>query len=111
MVRYFKTTGIYDDSNLLRVSVKYDKSKGYVAQIEPCYKDEFSYGMIFSAEYYKYYNTLVCRLVPSARKSAKKEAEAIALAELNMENLLNQYIIMAENRGGRHIEIVGELED
>jgi hypothetical protein len=54
---------------------------------------------------------LVCDLVPCVRKSAKKEAEAIALAELNMNNLLEQYVTMAESKGGRRIEIVGELED
>lgn len=111
MVRYFKTTGIYDDSNLLRVEVKYNKGKGYVAEINPCRKDEHSWGILYCEKYYNYYNTLVCMLVPCGRKSAKKEAEAIALAKLNIENLLEQYVVMAENKGGRHIEIVGELEE
>lgn len=111
MVRYYKTTGIYADSNLLRVEVKYNKGKGYVAEINPCRKDEHSWGILYCKEYYNYYNTLSCMLVPCSRKSAKKEAEAIALAELNIENLLEQYVVMAENKGGRHIEIVGELED
>lgn len=44
MVHYYKTTGIYEDSNLLRVEVKYDKGKGYVAQITPCHKNEYSWG-------------------------------------------------------------------
>lgn len=111
MVRYFKTTGIYADSNLLRVEVKYNKGKGYVVEINPCRKDEHSWGILYCKEYYNYYNTLVCMLVPCGRKSAKKEAEAIALSELNIENLLEQYVTMAENKGGRHIEIVGELEE
>lgn len=111
MVHYFKTTGIYEDSNLLRVEVVYDKGKGYIAQVTPCHRGNGCWGVIYSKEYYEYYNTLVCMLVPCGRKSAKKEAEAIALAELNMENLLKQYVIMAENNGGRHIEIVGELEE
>ena len=111
MVHYYKTTGIYSDSNLLRVEVKYEKGKGYIAMINPCHKDEHSYGIFYNKEYYQYYNTLTCMLVPCERKSAKKEAEAIALAESNMGNLLEQYVTMAENNGGRHIEIVGELED
>ena len=111
MVHYYKTTGIYADSNLLRVEVRHDKGKGYVARIVPCHKDEHSYGVFYNEDYYKYYNTLVCDLVPCVRKRAKKEAEAIALAELNMENLLEQYVTMVESKGGRHIEIVGELED
>jgi hypothetical protein len=111
MVRYFKTTGIYDDSNLLRVEVKYDKGKGYVAKIVPCHKDEYSYGVCYNKEYFDYYNTLECMLVPCKRKSAKTEAAACELAELQMDWLLEQYVTMAENKGGRHIEIVGELED
>ena len=50
-------------------------------------------------------------LVPCSRKSAKKEQEACELAEKKIDWLLEQYIIMAENKGGRHIEIIGELED
>lgn len=111
MVHYYKTTGIYADSNLLRVEVKYDKGKGYIAMINPCHKDEHSWGILYNKEYYNHYNTLTCMLVPCERKSAKKEAQAIALAELNMENLLEQYVIMAENKGGRHIEIIGKLEE
>lgn len=111
MVRYFKTTGIYADSNLLKVEVCYNKGVGYEARVTPCSKGNGFLSVVYDKEYYQYYNTLVCMLVPCSRKSAKKEAEAIALAELNMENLLNQYVTMAENKGGRHIEIVGELED
>ena len=40
----------------------------------------------------------------------KKEAEACELAEKKLDWLLEQYVAMAENKGGRHIEIVGELE-
>lgn len=111
MVRYYKTTGIYDDSNLLRVQVKYDKGKGYVVEIVPCYKDEHSYSIVYSKEYFDYYNTLSCMLVPCKRKSVKTEAVACELAGLQMNWLLEQYVTMAENKGGRHIEIVGELED
>lgn len=111
MVHYYKTTGIYSDSNLLMVEVHYNKGKGYEARITPCSKGNGHYSVMYSPEYYKYYNTLTCMLVPCARKSAKKEAQAIALAELNMANLLDEYVRMAENNGGRHIEIVGELED
>lgn len=111
MVHYYKTTGIYEDSNLLRVEVKYDKGKGYVAQINPCHKDENSWGMLYCKEYYQYYNTLSCMLVPCGRKSAKKEQEANELAEKKIDLLLEQYAIMAENKGGRHIEIIGELEE
>lgn len=111
MVRYFKTTGIYEDSNLLRVEVVYDKGNGYVAKVTPCHKGNGCWGVIYSKEYYEYYNTLVCMLVPCSRKSAKKEAEARTLAEEKINWLLEQYVTMAENKGGRHIEIVGELEE
>ena len=111
MVHYYKTTGIYSDSNLLRVEVHYNKGKGYEARVTPCAKKDSYYSVFYCPEYFQYYNTLTCMLVPCERKSAKKEAQAIALAELNMENLLEQYVIMAENKGGRHIEIIGKLEE
>lgn len=111
MVRYFKTTGIYEDSNLLRVEVDYNKGEGYIAKVTPCHKGDGCWGVLYSSEYYRYYNTLSCMLVPCGRKSAKKEAEACALAEQKIDWLLKQYVTMAENKGGRHIEIVGELED
>lgn len=111
MVRYFKTTGIYDSSDLLKVEVEYDKGRGYQARITPCSKGNGFISVSYCPEYYKYYNTLVCMLVPCGRKSTKKETEAIALAEEKINWLLEQYVAMAENKGGRHIEIVGELED
>ena len=111
MVRYYKTTGIYANSNLLRVEVVYDKGRGYVAKVTPCHKGNGCWGVIYSKEYYDYYNTLSCMLVSCSRKSAKKEAEACTLAEEKINWLLEQYVTMAENNGGRHIEIVGELED
>ena len=50
-------------------------------------------------------------LVSCSRRSAKKEQEAYLLMKDKMNWLLEQYVIMAENKGGRHIEIVGELEE
>ena len=50
-------------------------------------------------------------LVPCARRSEKKEQEAYFLMRNKTNWLLEQYVTMAENKGGRHIEIVGELED
>ena len=38
MVRYYKTTGIYADSNLLKIGVVYNKGKGYEARVTPCSK-------------------------------------------------------------------------
>lgn len=111
MVHYYKTTGIYEDSNLLRVEVKYDKGKGYVAQVTPCHKGNGCWGVIYSKEYYDYYGTLSCMLIPCGRRSEKKEQEAYLLMKDKMNWLLEQYVIMAENKGGRHIEIVGELEE
>lgn len=111
MVRYYKTTGIYADSNLLKVEVVYNKGKGYEARITPCSVGNGFFTVVYDTEYYKYYNTLTCMLVPCGRRSAKKEAEACELAEKKLDWLLEQYVAMAENKGGRHIEIVGELEE
>lgn len=111
MVRYYKTTGIYADSNLLKIEVVYNKGKGYEARVTPCSKGNGYFSVVYNTEYYKYYNTLVCDLILCSRKSAKKEQEANELAEKKIDWLLEQYVIMAENKGGRHIEIIGELED
>ena len=40
-----------------------------------------------------------------------EEQEAYVLMRDKMNWLLEQYVTMAENKGGRHIEIVGELEE
>ena len=111
MAHYYKTTGIYADSNLLKVEVVYNKGKGYEARVTPCSAGNGFFSVVYDVEYYKYYNTLTCMLVPCGRKSAKKEQEAYFLMKDKMNWLLEQYITMAESKGGRHIEIVGELED
>ena len=111
MVHYYKTTGIYSDSNLLRMEIHYNKGRGYEVRVTPCSKADGHYSIFYSPEYFKYYNTLSCMLVPCSRKSSKKEQEAYDLMKKKMNWLLEQYVIMAENKGGRHIEIVGELED
>ena len=85
MVHYYKTTGIYADSNLLRIEVTYDKGRGYVAQINPCHKDEHSWGILYNKEYYNHYNTLSCMLVPCGRKNAKKEQEAYEIMKAYMK--------------------------
>ena len=111
MVRYYKTTGIYSDSNLLRMEIHYDKGRGYEARVTPCSKSDGHYSILYSPEYFQHYNTLSCMLVPCSRKSAKKEQEAYEVMKDKVDWLLEQYVIMAESKGGRHIEIVGELED
>ena len=111
MVHYYKTTGIYSDSNLLKVEVYYNKGIGYEARVTPCSKGNGFFSVVYSREYYQHYNTLTCLLVPCGRRSAKKEQEAYFLMRDKMSWLLEQYVTMAENKGGRHIEIVGELEE
>jgi hypothetical protein len=111
MVHYFKTTGIYSDSNLLKVEVYYNKGVGYEARVTPCSKSNGFFSVVYSREYYQYYNTLTCMLVPCGRRSAKKEQEAYFLMRDKINWLLDEYVCMAENNGGRHIEIIGELEE
>ena len=111
MVHYYKTTGIYADSDLLRIEVYYNKGAGYEARVTPCSKRDGYYSVFYNHEYFQYYNTLTCMLIPCNRKSAKKEQEAYELMKKKTDWLLEQYIQMAENKGGRHIEIVGRLED
>lgn len=108
MVKYYNTNGIYGNSNLLRIEVKYSKGNGYVAEINPCHKDKFSYGITYCREYYQYYNTLSCMLVPCGRRSTKKEQEAVEMMLKKIDWLLEQYVNMAYNKGGRYIEVIGE---
>lgn len=111
MVKYYLTKGIYDRSNMLRLEVKYKKEcGGYVAEINPCHKDEFSYGITYSKEYYDYYNTLVCDLVKCGRRSEKKFKEACVIAEKKADELIQEYVNHAYNKGGRYIEVIGELK-
>jgi hypothetical protein len=111
MVHYYKTTGIYADSNLLKVEVYYNKGVGYEARVTPCSKGNGFFSVVYDTEYYKYYNTLTYMLVPCGRRSEKKEQEAYFRMRDKMNWLLDEYVRMAESKGGRHIEIVGELED
>ena len=111
MVHYYKTTGIYSDCNLLRVEVHYNKGNGYEARVTPCSKTDDYYSIFYSKEYFNYYNTLTCMLVPCGRKSAKRAREAYEIMKKKMDWLIEQYVQMAESKGGRHIEIVGELEE
>ena len=111
MVKYYLTKGIYDRSNMLRLEVKYKKEcGGYVAEINPCHKDEFSYGITYCKEYYDYYNALVCDLVKCGRRSEKKFNEACAIAEQKSDELIQSYVNHAYNKGGRYIEVIGELK-
>ncbi len=112
MVRYYKTTGIYNKANLLRLEVKYNKDRGgYIAQIDPAFKDVHSWGMIYDREYFQHYGSLIELLVSCGRRSDKRYNEACAICDKMIDKLLAEYVKYAENKGGRHIEIVGELEE
>jgi hypothetical protein len=111
MVRYYRTAGIYDKADLLRLEVKYIKGKGYVVEVNPTFKTEYSWGIIYNKEYYQYYNTLSCMLIPCSRRSDKREKEAYEIAEKKIDWLLEQYVTMVDNKGGRHIEIIGEVKE
>ncbi len=109
MVKYFKTTGIYGESNYLRVEVRYKKDhNGYVAQIDPCSKAQHCYGITYGPEYYQYYGTLIQPLVRCGRRSKKQEEAACIMCNKMIDMLLAKYVEIAEEKGGRHIEIIGE---
>lgn len=111
MVHYYKTTGIYGNSNYLRLEVRYKKDYGgYVAQIDPCSKADSHYGITYGPEYYQYYGTLIQPLVRCGRRSQKQEEIACAMCNKMIDKLLAKYVEVAEEKGGGHIEIVGEEE-
>lgn len=112
MVRYYKTTGIYNKANLLRLEVKYNKDRGgYIAQIDPAFKDVQSWGIIYNREYYQHYGSLIELLVQCSRRSEKRYNEACVMCDKMIDNLLAEYVKYADLKGGCHIEIVGELEE
>ena len=111
MVHYYKTTGIYGKSDYLRVEVKYRKDyNGYVAQINPCNKSNGCYGITYCPEYYQYYGTLIQPLVRCGRRSKKQEESACAICDKMIDKLLAKYVEIAEEKGGKHIEIIGKEE-
>lgn len=111
MTKYYKTTGIYGESNYLRVEVRYRKDyNGYVAQIDPCSKAQHCYGITYCPEYYQYYGTLIQPLVRCGRRSHKQEESACVMCNKMIDKLLAKYVEVAEAKGGRHIEIIGEEE-
>ena len=112
MIKYYKTTGIYRECDTIRIEVKYNKDKGgYYAYLTPCFKQKYCYGTTYCAEYYTYYGGIDCLLVPCGRKSAKKEQEAADLLLENIDNLLEKYVQLVSERGGRYIEIIGEYTE
>lgn len=113
MIRYYKTTGIYAESDLLRLEVKYDKDRsGYCAYLTPCHKDnEHCFSVYYCKEYYAYYGTFIQPLVRCGRRSKKQEESANAICDKMIEKLLAKYVEVAETKGGRHIEIIGEIEE
>lgn len=112
MVKYFKTTGIYGVSDYLRVEVRYSKDdNGYVARIDPCSKAQHCYGVTYGPEYYQYYGTLIQPLVRCSRRSKKQEEIACEMCNQMIFKLLDKYIEIAESKGGRLIEIIGEEEN
>jgi hypothetical protein len=112
MVRYYKTTGIYAGADLLKVSVKYSKEVGgYFIQVEPCSKVNSCETFYYYPEYYKYYGTLRELVVNCGRRSEKRYNEACAICNKMIGELFDRYVKHADEKGGRHIEIIGELED
>lgn len=112
MVRYYKTTGIYAEADLLKVSVQYQKDEGgYIVQIDPCSRTKDSETRYYHPEYYQYYGSLRKLVVRCGRRSEKRHKEACIICDKMIVELLNKYIEHADEKGGRHIEIIGELEE
>lgn len=119
MVRYYKTTGLYSIDgkepkvDLLKFEVRYDKNQGgYIARLYPCTVDKYSEGRHYCPEYFECFGEQFVTLVPSSRRSAKKEVEAIKLVEEKeiIDMLIDHYTAYAESKG-KTFEIIGELEE
>lgn len=113
MVRYYKTTGLYANIDLLKFELVYEKGKGYSAWLSPCNIDKYgNEGRFYCAEYYKYFGMQSVDLVPSSRRNAKKEAEAIKMIEEKgiIDMLIDHYTAYAEDHG-RNFEVICELEE
>lgn len=119
MVRYYKTTGLYDIDgqdrkiDLLKFEVRYNKNLGgYIARLYPCYVDKYGEGRYYCPEYFECFGEQYITLVPTSRRSAKKEAEAIKLVEEKevIDMLIDHYMAYAESKG-KTFEIICELEE
>lgn len=112
MKYYFKTTGIYSNSETIKVQIEYKKGVGYYVIADAIHVDD-EYGMIsksFDKEYYQFYNDLSMNIVSCSRKS--KKCETVAEAWLNdktAEEFAEKWIEYAISRGGRKdIKIIGK---
>ena len=110
MAKYYKTNGIYKNCDHIRLDVCYEKGIGYIAEVIPCHKDDFSYGITYCSEYFNYYEGIKKNLIQCGRKSEKKLAEACKLAEQKAKDLIQSYVDAVSVRGGRHIEILEEIQ-
>ena len=119
MIRYYKTTGLYDIDgqdrkiDLLKFEVRYDKMRGgYIARLYPCYVDKYGEGRYYCPEYFECFGEQFVTLVQSSRRSANKEAEAIKMVEEKaiIDMLIDHYTAYAESKG-KTFEIICELEE
>ena len=118
MVRYYKTTGLYgvdgqdQKVDLLKFDVYYDKGNGYIARIYPCFLTKYGEGRYYCPEYFECFGQQTIDLIPSSRRSTKKEAEAIKMVEEKeiIDVLIDHFMAYAEHKG-KTFEIIGELEE
>ena len=119
MVRYYQTTGLYnidEDSpkvDLLKFEVRYDKIQGgYIARLYPCTVDKYGEGRYYCPEYFECFGEQWVGLIPSSRRNAKKEAEAIKMVEEQeiVDMLIDHYMDYAKHKG-KTFEIICELEE
>ena len=103
---YFKT-GL-EGKDTIQASVGYNKYAGGYAvsfqvgdSIEPGL-----FGWHIDADYFNYYQKHQSKLlIPSGRRSAKKEQEAAALLEQNALAYVREFAAKAEQLGAPHMEI------
>lgn len=105
--RYYFNTGL-DGKDTIEASMKYDKNAGgYVARFLVGDRDEEGlFGWHIDADYFNFYRRYdTVPLVPAARRSAKKEAEAQAIFDATVEQAVKQFAVMAELAGGPRMNI------
>lgn len=113
MKYYFKTTGIYSNSETIRIEVEYKKGVGYniIAEAIHVNNECGSVSKTYDKEYYQIYNDLSMNVVRCNRQSKKQlaDAEQWLNSDNHAEEFAKKWIECAISRGGRKdIKIIGK---
>lgn len=100
MIRYIKVKEVPGRCTHIRVELRYNKLCGYCAMTDAVILQDHCVQQIYDAEYFGKYKSCMTVLVEAGRRSAKREAEAKAMLEVNARLYAENYAQVVNNRGG-----------